>query len=119
MSKLVRVLAACATALLGPLAFVLALACALPAAAHDCSGPDDCTRLPPNVDAATGLAAGAAGAAAGWAYFRSRRADKPPPCDELRGEVRHGEARIAELEAQIAAAEGGTGGSDPPPSTPR
>ena len=86
-----------------PLACILVMATIPPALAHDCSGPDDCKALPPNVDIGTGIAAGAAGGAAGWVYIRRRRKERAKPCDELRKEVDQGAARIKALETQTAA----------------
>jgi hypothetical protein len=94
-----------ALAVAAPVSFALGLASVpRPALAHDCSGPDDCAVLPPNVDKATGIAGGAAGGAAGWVYLRRRLRNKnKKPCDELRQQVEQGEARIKDLQAKIAA----------------
>ena len=87
-----------------PLGLALILAFAgTPAFADDCSGPTDCAVLPGNVDISTGIAAGAAGGAAGWVYIRRRRTRAAAPYEDLRYEVRQGEARITELEAKVGA----------------
>ena len=67
------------------------LAVAGRALAHDCSGPDDCSVVPPNVDIATGVAAGVAGVALGVAMFRARQRpedDKPVPDKDKTARVR-------------------------------
>jgi hypothetical protein len=90
------------------------------AMAHDCSGPEDCAALPPNVAVTTGITAVLAGGTAGWVFFRRRPKDIKTPCEGLRNEVAAGEARIKDLEAQVAAAQAdvdkaGAGVPDQPP----
>jgi hypothetical protein len=87
------------------LGFYFSLAIAGAVAAHDCSGPDDCGVIPPNVDIATGIAAVGAGGAIGWSIVRGRNGKTAPPCEELRKEVEAGAARIKDLEAKVAAAQ--------------
>jgi hypothetical protein len=75
------------------------------AAAHDCSGPDDCGVIPPNVDIATGIGAVGAGGVIGWSIVRRRNQKPETPCQELRKEVADGAARIKDLEAKMNAAQ--------------
>jgi hypothetical protein len=79
--------------------------CAAAAAAHDCSGPDDCGVIPPNVDIATGIGAVGAGGVIGWSIVRRRNQKPETPCQELRKEVEDGAARIKDLEGKTAAAQ--------------
>jgi len=53
----------------------LLVAMVLPPAvlAHDCSDREDCGKIPPNVDIATGIAAAGAGAAIGWSLLRKKK----------------------------------------------
>jgi len=86
-------------------ALYLVLVVAAAAAAHDCSGPDDCGVVPPNVDIATGIGAVGAGGAIGWALLHNRNKKTDTDCQDLRKEVEAGESRIEALEARVAAAE--------------
>ena len=79
--------------------------CVAVAAAHDCSGPDDCGVIPPNVDIATGIGAVGAGGVIGWSIVRRRNEKPETPCQDLRTEVEAGAARIKDLEAKSAAAQ--------------
>ncbi len=79
--------------------------CVSVAAAHDCSGPDDCGVIPPNVDIATGIGAVGAGGVIGWSIVRRRNEKPETPCQDLRTEVEAGAARIKDLEAKSAAAQ--------------
>ena len=73
--------------------------------AHDCSGPDDCGVIPPNVDIATGIGAVGAGGVIGWSIVRRRKEELETPCQDLRTEVEAGAARIKDLQAKAAAAQ--------------
>lgn len=90
-------------ALLGALYLMVVVAAV--AAAHDCSGPDDCGVIPPNVDIATGIGAVGAGSAIGWALLHNRNKKPDTDCQDLRKEVEAGESRIKDLEAKVAAAQ--------------
>ena len=87
------------------LALYVLLVIAGAAAAHDCSGPDDCGVIPPNVDIATGIGAVGAGSAIGWALLHNRNKKPDTDCQDVRKEVEAGESRIKDLEAKVAAAE--------------
>jgi hypothetical protein len=80
---------------------VFILASAAAAVAHDCSGPDDCATIPPNVDIATGIGAGGAGAALGWYLFNKKRREEE--CERLRRQC--AASRKAADEAEQAAKE--------------
>ncbi len=80
---------------------VILFASAAPVAAHDCSGPDDCATIPPNVDIATGIGAGGAGAALGWYIFNKKRREEE--CEKPRRQC--AESRKAADEAEQAAKE--------------
>lgn len=80
---------------------VIILASAAPVAAHDCSGPDDCATIPPNVDIATGIGAGGVGAVLGWYIFNKKRREEE--CESLRRQC--AESRKAADEAEQATKE--------------
>jgi DNA repair exonuclease SbcCD ATPase subunit len=92
------------------LAWCMALPLTLTAAAvlqaHDCSDRSDCAVLPPNVDVATGIAAGGAGAALGWWWLFKKpkeEEDKAEECAQLGQQCE--ESRQAADEAEKAAKE--------------
>jgi hypothetical protein len=81
------------------------LVAAPPSHADDCSSPSDCQVPPRNIDAATGLAAGAAAVVLYTQWWRRRHAASAvdgvtddDPCADVRRQVELGEETIKELE---------------------